>query len=84
MGRRAPNISYFEPGTCNTIDDRTGYKVKLSETQEEWDGYRVTPENWEPRNPQDFPITPRGPRVYQDSRGQQEIIPYTAPDPLDL
>ena len=79
---RAPSISYFNPGDCNTIDDRTGFKVKQSEVIEEWDGFFVTADNWEPRNPQDFPVVPRGQHVYENSRSQTPVIVYTPPDPL--
>lgn len=46
---------HFVPGTCNTICDVTGFKVKRSECLVRWDGYVVIPEAWHPRQPQDFP-----------------------------
>ena len=73
----------FEPRTSNTIDDVTGMKVKLSETVTRWDGYQVTPDNDEPRHPQDFPVTPRPPAVYPRARFPNGIA-YTPIDPKDL
>lgn len=79
---RAPSISRFNANDCNTIDDRSGFKVKLSDTMTEWDGYQVTGEMFEERNPQDLPVTPRGNHVFELSRGQSSIIEYTPPDPV--
>jgi hypothetical protein len=79
-GHAAPqDLNTYEPGTCNTIDDVTGFKVKLSETNKRWDGLQVTDENFEPRQPQDFPVKPRPPKVYKDSRSEDEnnILVYT-------
>lgn len=65
-------FSYFKPGTCNTIDDRTGFKEKLDETGKEWDGYQIRRDLLEPRQPQDFPVTPKTPKVYPDARFEDE------------
>lgn len=73
----------WEPKTSNTIDDVTGMKVKLSETVTRWDGYQVTQANNEERQPQDFPVTPRPPRVYPRSRFPSGIA-YTPIDGKDL
>lgn len=73
MGRIMKYIGRFEPGTCNTIDDATGFKVKLSEVRERWDGFMVTDDNFENRQPQDFPVTPRPPKVYEKARFDQGI-----------
>lgn len=75
-------MTRFEPGTCNTIDDRTGFKEKLSDTAREWDGYQIRHDLLEPRHPQDFPIRPKTPKVYPDARFQDEenITVYTAPE----
>jgi len=62
---KAPSVSRFSPGDCNTIDDRSGFKVKLSETLTEWDGYQVTEDQFEERNPQDFPVVPSGQPVFE-------------------
>ena len=60
----------FEAGTCNTICDRTGFKVKLSETVKTWDGYQVIPAANSLRNPQDFAPTILKPKVFKDSRSE--------------
>ncbi len=71
----------FEFNTANTIDDVTGLKVKLSETMNRWDGVVTTPENFEPRQPQDYPVTPRPSRSYIESRGDQSEPTVTPFDP---
>lgn len=81
---RAPSISFFSPGDCNTIDDRSGFKVKLSQTMTEWTGYQITDSMFEERNPQDFPVVPRGVHVFEKSRARSPIKIYTPPDPTKL
>jgi hypothetical protein len=71
MGFKVPQFAHFEFGTCNTIDDESGFKVKLSATMLRWEGYIVTEEFWEPRQPQDFPVTPRPPKSYNNARQEQ-------------
>lgn len=44
----------YKHGDYNVICDKTGFKVKFSETRKEWNGLRVWKEVWEPRHPQDF------------------------------
>jgi len=78
------NPSYFESGTCNTIDDETGFKVKMSEVRKRWDGCFVTEDNWEERQPQDFPRTPRAPKAFKNSRSVPPIVNYTPPDKSTL
>ena len=74
----------YKPGDCNTIDDETGFKVKMSEVRRRWDGHYVTSENWEPRHPQDFSVAPIGPKVFANSRSEPAIVAYTAPDKSTL
>lgn len=50
MGRR----TWFKPGAYNQICDRTGFKVKSTQTQKEWTGSTVRKESWEQRHPQDL------------------------------
>lgn len=59
---------YFVPGTCNTICDITGFKVKRSECMVTWDGLVVIPEAWSPRQPQDFPPIIHPNTVISDAR----------------
>jgi hypothetical protein len=75
---------YYQPGTCNTIDDETGLKVKMSDVRKRWDGAYVTDENWEERQPQDFPVIPSPSRVFQNSRSAPPIKVYTDPDKSTL
>lgn len=60
--------THYAKGTCNTIDDETGLITKLSRTSRRWDGAQVGPENYEPRQPQDFPVTPRAIKTYPEAR----------------
>jgi hypothetical protein len=63
--------SYYSAGDCNTICDRTGFKVKLSDTVKTWDGLRVIPEAADVRNPQDFAPTTLKTKVHKASRSEQ-------------
>jgi hypothetical protein len=76
--------SYFSAGDCNTICDRTGFKVKLSETVTTWDGFRVIPEANSIRNPQDFAPTIIKPAVHKESRSESyyDTSTITPPDPV--
>ena len=76
--------STYEPGTCNTIDDETGFEVKLGEVRKRWDGQYVTDDNWEERQPQDFPRAPRTPKSFVNSRSEPAIVAYTPPDKSTL
>ena len=78
-GSRAPQINYFKAKTCNTIDDVTGMKVKLSQTSKRWDGVVTTKLNMEERQPQDHPVTPVPQHVYRQARfqrGTEEPTPF--------
>jgi hypothetical protein len=44
---------WYKPGDYNVICDRTGFKVKASECQLEWNGLLVRGRSWEQRHPQD-------------------------------
>ena len=43
----------YIPGVWNVQCDRTGFKFKSTECQEEWTGLFVNTDSWEPRHPQD-------------------------------
>lgn len=45
---------YYKPGDWNAYCARCGRKRKASELRRQWQGYYVCPEEWEPRQPQDF------------------------------
>lgn len=61
-------VDYWEPNTCNTIDDVTGIKVKLKDTRTRWDNIQTTDLNFEQRQPQDYPVIPRPQKVYMKAR----------------
>lgn len=54
--------------------DRCFRKLKSDALFEEWDGFRVCKECWEPRHPLDFI------RAYQ----REDSLPYTRPEPADV
>ena len=74
-------LDKFVFGTCNTIDDVTGMKVKLNKTFTRWDGVVTTKLNNEPRQPQDKAVTPRPQRVYREARSEQPDPAVTPYDP---
>lgn len=78
-GRGYKHVSSFSPNDSNTIDDVTGFKRKLSDMQRRWEGW-FTDQGWNPRQPQDFPITAQKQQVYKDARSEQ-AIPSEAPLP---
>ena len=47
-------MTYYKHGDYNVICDRSGFKLKASETKKEWDGVRVYKGFYEERHPQDF------------------------------
>jgi len=81
MGKRK-STDFFSPHDTNTICDITGFKVKLSETQEMWNGLIVIPEAHSERQPQDFPVIATKQTIYPKSRGEQVIVEdaVTAPE----
>jgi len=81
--RSRSNTDYFAPHTCNTIDDVTGLKVKLKDTKVRWDNARVTDLNFENRQPQDFPVTPRPQKVYIDTSSEGSMAAPTPYDPAN-
>ena len=44
----------YRPGDFYRICDRTGFKVRASETAKEWNGLIVRDQSYETRHPQDF------------------------------
>jgi len=43
---------YARGKKSNAIGDRSGFKVKYTDLKTTWDGLRVEPEDWEPKQPQ--------------------------------
>lgn len=83
MQRIRGSMTRFVHGTCNTIDDVTGMVVKLNRTSKRWDGVQCTDLNMEPRQPQDFPVSPRPPRVYIDARPDTQPATPTPYNPAN-
>lgn len=44
----------YKDGDWYVICDRTGFKIRASESRREWNGLIVHQSVWEPRHPQDF------------------------------
>jgi len=44
----------WQPGDPWIICDRCGFAIRMSASRKTWEGLRVCPEDWEPRQPQDF------------------------------
>jgi hypothetical protein len=82
MSRQIGN-TYFARGTCNTIDDVTGLVVKLDQTFTRWDSVQCTKENYEERQPQDFPPFPKPQKTYVIARSDIEEPAPTAYNPAN-
>lgn len=65
---RLRQYNHFNPHDSNTICDVTGFKVKMSEVRERWEGFYVVDNAWNPRQPQDFPVVPEKQRTIPNSR----------------
>lgn len=76
-------MSYFRDGDNNIICDRTGFKIKRSEAQKEWDGQLVRKESWEARHPQDFPAKPRVPSQVREARSDNRYFLDRSPEVLE-
>lgn len=44
----------FDSGDWKAICDSCGREFKASHLRKRWDGFMVCPDDWEPRQPQDF------------------------------
>ena len=71
MARRYLHLNYFSPNDSNTICDLTGFQVKRSQVLERWEGFRVLPAAWHPRQRQDYPPKIVKQTVYKDVRTEQ-------------
>ena len=78
--------SYYKHGDYNVICDRSGFKVKASQTRKEWNNLRVRKDLWEPRQPQDFVRTRPDRQTVPDPRTEGENVFLSAGDvtPGDL
>ena len=48
------NDKHYVPGDYYQIDQIRGYKVRASETMQQWDRIITKPPSWSPRQPQDL------------------------------
>lgn len=72
-------------GRFYRIDDRTGFKVRASDTRKEWTGAIVHRDEWEPRHPQDFVRPRRDEQRVPDPRPDPEpVFQYPAGGPFFL
>jgi len=62
---------YYKHGDQNAYCDECGFKFKLSELHDRWDGARVDEKCWEPRHPRDFPQIPRVEKPGQPGTGNE-------------
>lgn len=46
--------NFYRFGDNNIIDDRTGFKIKASDSRQEWNNFIVSKTEWEARQPQDL------------------------------
>ena len=71
-------LNDFTMGDFNRICDRTGFKVKASDTKREWNHLIVRTKSWEERHPQDFIRGIRDVQAVNDPRpGAQDSLVYT-------
>jgi hypothetical protein len=78
MRRRNASKEYYKPGDHYRICDRSGFKVRASETVREWNGLIVHRDWHEERNPQDFV------RGVADNQTVQDPRPEAADTFLDV
>ena len=58
----------YRQGDHYIIDDRTGFKVRASDSRKEWTGDRVHKDIWEPRHPLDLIRSRRDNMAVTDAR----------------
>ena len=63
----------YVSGDWNVVCDSCSLKTKASKTKERWDGFRVCPDCWEPRQSLDF-IRAKPDKIR---------VPFTRPQPDD-
>ena len=49
-------IKHAKGKKSQAISDRSGFKIPYTSLKTTWDGYRVEPEEWEPKHPQLTPV----------------------------
>lgn len=64
--------TYFKPGAHNQICERTGFKIKSTQTRKEWTNRIVRKSSWEARHPQDLLRTKADRQNVRDPRPESE------------
>lgn len=69
----------YRPGDFYRICERTGFKVRASQTQKEWTGRIVRKQSFEKRHPQDFVKGVVDRQVVIDPRGEPSVDNFIGP-----
>ena len=64
------SADYYQPGGHNKICDRTGFKIKATDAQKEWNGLVVRRRSFELRHPQDFLRSKKDHQAVADPRSE--------------
>lgn len=67
-------LNRFVPFASNTVCDLTGFLVKSTEVQRQWDGLYVIPEAWSIRQPQDFAPNIIPTKIYPNTRTEHPVV----------
>lgn len=65
---------FLRVGDWNVICERTGKKIKASQSRKEWTNAIVRKESWEPRHPQDLLRSKPDRQQVPDPRTEQEDV----------
>lgn len=68
------SADYLKLGSHNKICDRTGFKIKADDSQQEWNNLVVRRRSWEQRQPQDFLRSVRDDQTVPNPRSEQEDV----------
>jgi len=82
MGRGYKHINRFVPNASKSVCDLTGFERTTADLERRWEGWMVVPEAWNPRQPQDFPVTAKKQQVFKDARSEQSNPLETAQTPV--
>lgn len=74
-GRTIIPLEKAIPGEWNFIDDRTGFRLKASNSYITWDGFLTSDDLIEPRTPQDFVRSVRDQKPLPPQRVRQQTEP---------
>lgn len=54
MNKKRGRANFYRHGDNNIISDRSGFKIKASDSRQEWNNFQVGKDEWEARQPQDL------------------------------